>query len=46
MLQAVQSRAPHVIAGFSEDIKRAWKKDRETLFAEVKKRRQQIKAQQ
>lgn len=46
MLQAVQSRAPHAIAGFSEDIKRAWNKDRQTLFAEVKKRRQQIKAQQ
>lgn len=46
MLQAVAGRAPWAIAGFSEDIKRAWNKDRQTFINEVETRRKQIHAQQ
>ncbi len=45
MLQAVQSRAPHAIAGFSDDIKRAWNKDRQGFIAEVENRRKQLQNQ-
>ena len=46
MLEAVLSRAPQAIGGFSEDIKRRWNKDRQAFIAEVEKRRKQILSQQ
>lgn len=45
MLQAVAARAPWAIAGFSEEIKTAWNKDRQNFLAEVENRRRQTMAQ-
>ena len=42
MLQAVASRAPWAIAGYSEDIKNTWNKDRQAFLAEVENRRRNL----
>lgn len=42
MLQAVASRAPWAIAGYSEDIKKTWNKDRPAFLAEVENRRRNL----
>lgn len=40
MLNAVAARAPHAIAGFSEDIKRMWNKERQSFIEQVNLRKQ------
>ncbi len=39
MLQAVYDRAPWAIAGFSPDVEKAWKQDRQQLIAAVDQRK-------
>lgn len=46
MLQAVMARAPWIMGGYSEDIKKAWNRDRQQLVAAVEQRKAQYEAQQ
>lgn len=46
MLNAIAVRAPWAIAGFSDDIKRTWNKDRQSFISQVEKRRKEHLAQQ
>ncbi len=46
MLQAVAGRAPWAIAGYSEDIKLAWLKNRQSFLNEVETRRKKVLSQQ
>ncbi|MEO1289192.1 MAG: DUF6709 family protein, partial [Chloroflexota bacterium] len=43
MLHAVLSRAPWAIAGYNDNIKRTWNKERDTFIAEVDKRHSEYK---
>jgi hypothetical protein len=45
MLQAILSRAPWSFAGYSEDLKKAWDKDRQQLVVAVEQRKAQFDTQ-
>jgi hypothetical protein len=45
MLQAVMSHAPWAFAGYSEDLKKAWDKDRQQLVTAVEQRKAQFDSQ-
>ena len=45
MLQAALSRAPWAFAGYSDDLKKAWDKDRQQLVVAVEQRKAQFDAQ-
>lgn len=45
MLEAIMSRAPWIIGGYSDDVKKAWDTDRQQLVAAVEQRKAQFDAQ-
>ncbi len=45
MLQAILQRAPWAVAGYSDDLLRAWNQDRPNFLAAVDQRKSQIAAQ-
>jgi hypothetical protein len=45
MLQAVMSRAPWAFAGYTDEVKKAWDKDRQQLVAAVEQRKAQFSTQ-
>ena len=42
VIQAIGQRAPWAMGGFSAELNKAWKKDRENFLAEVEKRKAQM----
>lgn len=42
VIQEILNRAPWVIAGFSEELKKLWQSDRQKIFEVVDQRRQQL----
>jgi hypothetical protein len=45
MLQGILGRIPWILAGYSDDIKQAWNRDRQQLVAAVEQRKAQFEAQ-
>lgn len=44
VIREIGQRAPWAVGGFSPELNKAWKKDRETFLAEVEKRKAQLAA--